>query len=191
MRYARQESTSTRPPRLTTVAAYGLISARARSYSVAQTERDLQRWEGEGGALGRSVPQSARRYFTVEPDVTFRAAGEISDYAIDAIAVIEMQRQLMVHEAGMEAAREDALCKLHDALSGAERDGTGTPDDAADSEAFAREIERVQTLSYRTGNAPGSGKPEILRLPRPRENAARTPITRPRLRRTQGRGGHH
>jgi hypothetical protein len=115
-------------------------------------------------------------------------ATEGSDYVIDTIALIEMQRQLMVSDAGMEMARKDALRKLHDALSEAERDGSGT---AAHIEAFACEIERVKALSQATGNRHYSTNPGTLRLPSSRQNAARTSIDRSRARRTQGRGGHH
>jgi hypothetical protein len=127
MRHAREERTSIGRLQLPKAAPYNVIGDPGRSYSLAQTERDLHRWEGEGGALGPSAPESARRYFNVPSAVAFPAAGESSDYVIDTIAPIEMQRQLMVNEAGIDVAR----------------------------------------------------------------NAARTPITRPRLRRAQGRGGHH
>ncbi len=77
-------------------------------------------------------------------------AGMITDEVIDAIAHIEMHRQEMEKEAGISAACNEALRKLHELLDRKKEAlqlhgaGAGHP---ADVEAVAREIERVKRLA--------------------------------------------
>jgi hypothetical protein len=59
-------------------------------------------------------------------------------------------------------------------------------DDAID--ALATELRRVTTVEHVQRNESNAPKPGILQVPATRQNARRNPTSRPRVRRTMGRG---
>lgn len=115
-----------------------------------------------------------------------------SDEAIDAIAGIEMQRQVMEKEAGLQASCSSALRKLHELLDREKEAlqlhgaGTGHPENV---EAVMVEIERVKGLAVITSQGPA---PRSAYYPGQRKaswrNAHRSPA-RNKGRRTMGRAG--
>lgn len=116
-----------------------------------------------------------------------------SDEVTDAIAHIEMHRQEMVKEAGVAAACQQSLRKLHELLE-LERQAL-LPDGPhvghqANVDAVANEINRVKSLA---GNA-NRGNANPNRHPRPgqqqqrSQNGPRNP-SRNKSRRTMGRRG--
>ena len=119
-----------------------------------------------------------------------------SDEAIDAIAGIEMQRQVMEKEAGLQASCSSALRKLHELLESEKAAlqlqdaGTGLP---ANVDAVTVEIERVKRLATNSGqghpsrNADRAGLRQESRQ-KSWHNAPRNP-GRNRGRRTMGRAG--
>ena len=82
-----------------------------------------------------------------------------SDETLDAIAHIELHRQDMAKEAGIAAACNEALRKLHELLE-RERAAPHEPGSrhAANIEAVTREIERVKQL-VGAANRPKQGRP--------------------------------
>jgi len=119
-----------------------------------------------------------------------------TDEVIDAIAGIEMQRQVMEKEAGLQASCSSALRKLHELLDHEKEAlqlhgaGTGHP---ANVEAVTIEIERVRRLAVITGqghpsrNADPAGLRQVSRQ-KSWQNAPRNPA-RNKGRRTMGRAG--
>lgn len=119
-----------------------------------------------------------------------------TDEVIDVIAGIEMQRQVMEKEAGLQGSCSSALRKLHELL---EREkealqlhdaGAGNP---ANVDAVSIEIERVRRLAVVTGqghpsrNADRAGLRQESRQ-KSWQNAPRNPA-RSKGRRTMGRAG--
>ena len=110
----------------------------------------------------------------------------ISDEVIDAIAQIELHRQEMEKEAGLAAACNEALRKLHELLE-REREalqlhGPGARH-AAHIEALAAEIERVKSRA-------GAGAKAQHGRPPPRNPVRPGPphnLPRNKRRRTTGR----
>lgn len=82
-----------------------------------------------------------------------------SDETLDAIAHIELHRQDMAKEAGIAAACNEALRKLHELLE-RERGAPHEPGSrhAANIDAVTREIERVKQL-VGAANRPKQGRP--------------------------------
>jgi hypothetical protein len=149
-----------------------------------QAKADLTTWEGEGGAVAHpptSTPSPAAPADDAAADV------EAVD-VIDTIASIEMHRQLMERELGREAARTEALRKLHEALAAAKASAGSAAGGSSSVAAVVRAIEKLQTA--------GQGRRDrrertdaVLRLPAARQNTTRSP-SRPRVRRTMGRHGN-
>jgi bacterioferritin-associated ferredoxin len=114
----------------------------------------------------------------------------ISDEVMDAIAQIELHRQEMEKEAGVAAACNEALRKLHELLE-REREalqlhGPGARN-AAHIEALAAEIERVKS---RAGAGAGAGAKAKHGGPPPRNPVRPGPphnLPRNKRRRTTGR----
>lgn len=115
----------------------------------------------------------------------------ITDQVMDAIAHIELHRQEMAKEAGVAAACNEALRKLHELLN-LEREalqshGPGGGH-AANIEAVAAEIERVKSLAGEVGKG---AMPRHERAQRQKPVRPGQPHNRPRTkgRRTMGRRG--
>ncbi|SRR6266571_2288837 len=104
----------------------------------------------------------------------------MTDDVIDLIASIEMHRQELEREAGLEASRSYAVKRLQEAL---------LSEQVAESrEALALALKRVQALGSRASERP------TLRPSRPAPQGrswrdARGRSSRTRGRRTMGRGG--
>lgn len=90
----------------------------------------------------------------------------VSDETMDAIAHIELHRQEMAKEAGLAAACNEALRKLHELLA-REREAPQGADTrhAANIEAVAGEIERVKRLVGAAQSRPG--RPQQRNRPKP------------------------
>jgi hypothetical protein len=175
---------------------YSPVAAPARSIlgvtfrvdHAAQTKASLDVWEGEGGAVEArpAVPVAA----AVEPEDT-GAEPETSD-VIDTIAYIEMQRQAMAKEAGGEAARNEALRKLQEALAHEQEMAQGAganPAQRANIDALSSAVQRLKSAQHLHRNASDGRKGDVLRVPTSRQNAPRNPADRPRVRRTTGGSG--
>lgn len=114
-----------------------------------------------------------------------------TDEVIDMIAGIEMQRQVMEKEAGLQASCSSALRKLHELLDrekeALQLHGAGTGD-PANVEAVTLEIERAKGLAANEGrnSFPGNGRAGRRQLTW--RNAHRNP-PRNKGRRTMGRAG--
>ncbi len=108
-----------------------------------------------------------------------------SDDVIDAIAYIELHRQDMAREAGVAAACNEALRKLH-ALLEREREASRGPGErhAEHIEALANEIERVKKLAGAAAK-PKQGRPQPRK---PLGPGQRHGLPRGKQRRTTGRG---
>ena len=113
----------------------------------------------------------------------------VTEHVMDAIAHIEMHRQLMAKETNVAAACNEALRKLHELLHG-EREalqlhGPG-PGHAANIEAVTAEIERVKRLASAPGKGamPRHGRPQQQKHVGPGQQHNRP---RNRGRRTMGR----
>jgi bacterioferritin-associated ferredoxin len=116
--------------------------------------------------------------------------GMVSDEVTDAIASIEMHRQVLEKEAGLAAACSEALRKLHELLeherAAQQPQGAGTRH-PANVEAVTIEIKRIQKMAGVRSQAPP-------RNPRPGQhqvtlrNGTRIP-PRNKGRRTMGRRG--
>jgi hypothetical protein len=117
--------------------------------------------------------------------------GMASDEVTDMIAHIEMHRQEMAKEAGLAAACNETLRKLHELLKGEQealqRQGPGSRH-SANVEAVTKEIKRVKNLAG--GTSQGSNP----KNPRPGQHqvslraGVRNPV-RSKGRRTMGRHG--
>jgi bacterioferritin-associated ferredoxin len=112
----------------------------------------------------------------------------ISDEVMDAIAQIELHRQEMEKEAGVAAACNEALRKLHELLErereALQLDGPGARN-AAHIEALAAEIERVKSRAGAGAGAKakhGGPPPRNPVRPGPPHN-----LPRNKRRRTTGR----
>ncbi len=119
------------------------------------------------------------------------AAEMVSDEVTDMIAHIEMHRQGTHKEAGLAAACNEALRKLHELL-GRERAALqmhvpGTAH-AANIEAVTREIERVKRLAGATRPISISRQKRPQQQPGSRPRAPHNPA-RNKGRRTMGRRG--
>lgn len=118
------------------------------------------------------------------------AAEMATDEVTDMIALIEVHRQGTQKEAGLAAACNEALRKLHELL---ERERAAlqmhVPDTAhaANVEAVSREIERVKQLAGITGPA-SRQKRSRQQQPGSRPRAPHNPA-RNKGRRTMGRRG--
>ena len=110
-----------------------------------------------------------------------------SDETLDAIAYIELHRQEMAKEAGVAAACNEALRKLHELLE-RERQAPHEPGSrhAANIEAVAAEIERVKGLAS-AGTRPKQGRPKQRGQQRP-GGGPQHQMPRGKQRRTMGRG---
>jgi hypothetical protein len=104
----------------------------------------------------------------------------VTDDIIDLIASIEMHRQELEREAGMEASRNYALGRLQEAL---------LSEQVAESrEALAAAIKRVQALGSRVSQRP-TLKPGRPASPGKSRRDGQGRSSRTRGRRMMGRGG--
>jgi len=114
-----------------------------------------------------------------------------ADEVIDAIALIEMNRQKMEQEAGLAAACNEALRKLHELLDHEQellqRHGPGTRH-SANVEAVKTGIKKIRNLGGISGMLPVSRSPRSGQHPVPVQRGARIPQRR-KGRRTMGRRG--
>ena len=110
-----------------------------------------------------------------------------SDETLDAIAYIEMHRQEAAREAGIAAACNEALRKLHELLE-RERQAPHEPGSrhAANIEAVAAEIERVKGLAGAAAR-PKQGRSKQRGHQRP-GGGQQHQVPRGKQRRTMGRG---
>jgi hypothetical protein len=114
-----------------------------------------------------------------------------SDEVTDGIAAIEMHRQGTEKESGLAAACSEALRKLHELLeqekAALQQHGTDTML-AANVEAVANEIKRVQAMAGIKGQGPThrNERPSERQAPRPEKSHN---VPRNRGRRTMGRTG--
>lgn len=112
-----------------------------------------------------------------------------SDETLDAIAHIELHRQDMAKEAGLAAACNEALRKLHELLE-RERQAPHEPGSrhAANIEAVTREIERVKGLAG-AASRPRQGRPKQRGRQGPGGPGGQPHhVPRGKQRRTMGRG---
>jgi hypothetical protein len=114
-----------------------------------------------------------------------------SDEVTDGIAAIEMHRQGTEKESGLAAACSEALRKLHELLeqekAALQQHGPETMF-AANVEAVANEIKRVQAMAGIKGQGPvhKNERPSERQAPRPEKSHN---VPRNRGRRTMGRTG--
>jgi hypothetical protein len=153
-----------------------------------QTKAKLSEWEGEGGAVKAPVAAAP----APAPDEDRDEETEVTD-VIDTIAYIEMNRQVMAKEQGIDMARTDAVRKLHEALA-LEQDlarGSGAnPAHAANADALMNELQRVKGMSQGQRSGASSQKASVLRVPAGNQPAPRSPGGRSRVRRNNnGRPG--
>ncbi len=111
------------------------------------------------------------------------------DEVTDLIANIEMHRQEIQREAGLDASRNYALGRLQLALRGEQEEsrlhGPGT-ERLANAEALAAEIRRVETLAGIASQRPTQGRASSGRVQESRRGAQRkSPASRGR--KTMGR----
>jgi hypothetical protein len=126
-------------------------------------------------------------------------AGAASDEVTDAIASIELHRQVLEAESGLEAARNFALRKLQELMQreqqAARTQDPGTANVASHVATHLANIEAVKTALDKIKGSGGNSNPratlKATRGPRPRDSSGRE-IRRPasaRVRRNIGRGG--
>jgi hypothetical protein len=155
--------------------------------SARQTKASLSVWEGEGGAIDGPA--------AVVPSPTAPAEQLAlvleTDDVLDTIAYVEMHRQVMAKEAGYDVARDEALRKLHEALAHAQALAHGSGESsrhAANADALASEVQRVQRLVNVRSNASNTQRLGVQQVAAARDNVRRSPTGNLRVRRTMGRG---
>ncbi|HUP94207.1 MAG TPA: hypothetical protein VM164_04820 [Burkholderiales bacterium] len=156
-----------------------------RVEKAAQTKANLSVWEGEGGATEAPVPVAAA---PVIEDEQIPEEAETTD-VIDTIAYIEMNRQVMAKEAGADAARNEALRKLNEALADEQQLAQGSGANAmhtANIEALSAAVRRLKSSPQAHRSGSRGQKSDVLRVPTVRQNAPRNPANRPSVRRTGG-----
>lgn len=165
-----------------------ILALPMRSDQAAQAQVDINARESEGGAVDAPVAVSAEPTTESEP---IAAETEVTD-VIDTIAYIEMNRQVMAKESGADAAREQALRKLNEALADEQQLAQGSGASAvhtANIEALAGAVRRLNSSPSMHRSRSDGQKSDVLRVPTVRQNAPRNPANRPRVRRTGGRDG--